>query len=215
MEQTKNNDTSLKPVIQKNGEPWTDEQRVTIPFNRITKTEKDKERMAGNIFKDAYSVSAQLLKLHAGITKAFDSIAAAAAKEEKTLTKKGGFTWYNFDKSIKISADNNDTVKFDQAKIASARELLETFIKENTAGTDDIIRQLINTAFHNTKGGLDSKKVLSLCKFRNRTKDKRFHDAIDLIESSQIIDKSKRYFRVWVKDEAGKYQNINLQFSAI
>lgn len=213
MEQTKNNEVSLKPVTQKNGEPWTDEQGITIPFIRVNKLERAKEKLSAKIFKEAYSVSAQLLQLHGIINSAFEEINKAMKLEGKTLTKKGGFTWYNFDKSIKISADNNDTVKFDEAMIASARELLDSFLTENTSGTDDIVRQLINSAFHNTKGGLDSKKVLGLCKFRSKIKDQRFIAAINLIEESQNIDKSKKYYRVWVKGEDGQYKNINLQFS--
>jgi hypothetical protein len=206
---------TLIPVTQKAGEPWTDEQGITIPFTRISKIEREKERLSSKILSKATEASNDLVWLHRFITEANNTINALSNKEGKSLTKKGGFTWYNFDKSIKVEINRNDTVSFDEGMIASAREKLDIFLSDNTIGTDDIVRQLINTAFHNSKGGLDSKRVLSICKFRSKIKDSRFIDAINLIEASQSIRKTKQYYRVWVKDEAGEYININLQFSNI
>jgi hypothetical protein len=206
---------NLVPVTQKPGQPWTDEQGISIPFTRVNKSEKLKERLAASLVKESMVVSAKLKALHDQIRLAENAIYEASKAEGKTLTKKGSFTWYNFDKSIRIEVNNNDTVKFDEAMIAAARERLDEFIKDNTSGTDDIVRQLINSAFHSGKGGLDTKKVLGLLKWRSKIKDGRFQEALNLISESQNIDSSKKYYRVWVKDEQGQYQNINLQFSNI
>ena len=204
-----------KPVIQKAGDPWTDEQGITIPFTRINQSEKLKERFAGTITNKAMALSKQMEELHILIRKAETDIAQQAAKEGKAVTKKGSFTWYNFDKSVRIEVNNNDTVKFDEAMIAAAREKMDKFLSESVSNTEDIVKQLINSAWHSRKGGLDSKKVLGLTKFRNKIAHKDFQEALNLIEQSQNIDSSKKYYKVAVKDDQGQYKNINLQFSNV
>lgn len=209
-----------QPNVQKNGKPWKDETGVEIPFNRISKVESIKELYAGRIYRVASRVHSDLQQLMNMITVANDEVSAAIAVENKLLNKtiktgKGNFTWFNFDRSIKIEVNVNEAVKFDEAKIAAARELFDSFIDHNVQGTDDIVRQLINSAFANSNGGLDAKKVLSLLKYRTKIKDKQFQSALDLIQDSISRPSSKRYFRVWVKNEEGAYENIELNFSSI
>jgi hypothetical protein len=206
--------------IQKNGTPWKDESGTEIPFNRISKVEVAKELYAGKIYKTALKVNDSLKQFMALICLANDEVNQAIDKENALLNKKikatkGNFTWFNFDRSIKIEVNVNETIRFDEAKIAAARELFDSFIEKNVQGTTDIVRQLINTAFANTRGGLDSKKVLSLLKYRTKIKDKCFQSALDLIQDSISRPSSKRYFRVWVKGEDGQYENIELNFSSI
>lgn len=209
-----------QPNIQKNGHSWIDEVGLEIPFNRLNKVEITKEMYAGKIYKEACKINKSLQAFMAMIAFANEEVNKAIDKENQALNKKckqtkGNFTWFNFDRSIKIEVNVNETVKFDEAKIATARELFDSFIDKNVQGTDDIVRQLINTAFANTRGGLDSKKVLSLLKYRTKIKDKQFQAALDLIQDSISRPSSKRYFRVWVKNEEGAYENIELNFSSI
>jgi hypothetical protein len=203
----------LTPNFQKQNEPWTDEQGVTIPFNRINRVEKAKEKYAASIVRNAKAVSADLKALHNMVKKAEEDILELMKKEGKQTSKKGSYTWYNFDKSVRVEINNNDTVKFDEALLATAREKLDEFISDNTKGTDDIIRQLINTAFHQGSNGLDSRKILGLLKFRSKVKDHRFQEALNLISEAQIIDSSKKYYKISIKDGQGQYKYINLQFS--
>lgn len=145
-----------------------------------------------------------------------DQINEETYKDKKIPKKwKGNFTFYNFDRSLKVEVNVNETIQFDEALIAAARECLDSFITKNVQGTDEVVRTLINSAFHNTKGGLDSKKVLSLLKYRQKIKAGEFQKALNLIEESISRPSSKKYFRVWAKDADGKYQNVDLNFSSI
>lgn len=211
---------NLTPVFQKIGKPWKDETGVAVPSNRVSKLEVTKERLAEKITRAAVKVNDQLNALHSLLTDCVRQINEAidedAKKNDRALKpSKGNYTWYNFDRTVKIEVDVHETIQFDNAKIAAARDKFDRFIEKNVQGTDDIIRQLINSAFVNTRGGLDSKKVLSLLKYRTRIKDKLFQDALNLIEESISRPSSKRYFRVWIKDEAGQYKNVNLNFNSI
>ncbi|HCN84482.1 MAG TPA: hypothetical protein DIT07_12800 [Sphingobacteriaceae bacterium] len=206
----------VQPNIQKSKATWTDETGTPIPFNRLSKSEKLKEQLSGVLFKKALKNNQSLLDLKKEIDQALFSVRESLL-EDKLLhkTTKGNFTWYNFDRSIKIEVNVNETITFDEGMIAAARECLDSFISKNVQGTDEVVRTLINSAFHNTKGGLDSKKVLSLIKYRTKIKAADFQRALNLIEQSVSRPSSKRYFRIWAKDAAGQYQNIDLNFSSI
>ena len=210
----------LQPNVQKKGNAWTDESGITIPFNRLSQVEFAKELHAGNLYKQAIKINEMLTGFMKLISEANDKINLAVDAENKRMGKKvkptkGNFTWFNFDRSIKVEVNIQEQLKFDEAKIASAREKFDSFIEKNVQGTDDIVRQLINSAFVNGRGGLDPKKVLSLLKYRTKIKDKGFQVALDLIEESISRPSSKRYFRIWCKDEAGQYKNIDLNFSSL
>jgi Protein of unknown function (DUF3164) len=210
----------IKANTQKTGSPWTDESGITVPYNRISKLENVKEAQSSKLFKEALKVSEGLKKLRALVEDACLKVTNQLYLETVGQGKgfkdsKGNFTWFNFDRSIKIEVNINEAIKFDEARIAAARELFDKFIADNVQGTDDIVRQLINSAFANTKGGLDSKKVMSLLKFRSKIKDVAFHQALDHIEASISRPSSKRYFCIWAKDENGAYEKIDLNFSKL
>lgn len=201
--------------IQKPAKDWTDAQGITIPFNRISKVERLKEKLSGGIAKSAIKIHGMLKDLHTEIINASKAINEEIKKEGKSKVTKGNFTWYNFDKSLKIEVAVDDKVSFDEAMIATAREILDKFITKNVVGTDDIIRQLLNAGFHNSKGGLDKNKLMTTLSYRKKIKDQQFHAACDLIEESMSVTDTKRYYRIWIKDEQGEYQNVNLQFSNV
>ena len=71
------------------------------------------------------------------------------------------------------------------------------------------------SAFETSRGKLDTKKVLSLKRHASRIKDKRYHEAMDLIDKAIRKPESKTYFRVWEKDENGQYKSVDLNFSSI
>jgi hypothetical protein len=197
---------------------WRDEKGIEIPFARITKTERMKERGSVKIATEALKMSEQLKKFKelcaAECEKCFQSDLA----EGKAPTK-GGYTLFNFDRSIKIERSINENITFDENLIGAAKEKFDTFLKVGTAGVEDIICQLIMDAFSsNKKGKLDSKKILNLLSYKQRISDKKypeFHQALTLIEQAIRRPDSKIYYRIWLKDENNEYQNIDLNFSSI
>lgn len=207
----------LKTNIQKStAASWTDEQGIAIPFNRLSAHEKNREKIVGRLLTDALKINKQLGSFKNIALQNVSELREELIKDKKAskLTK-GNVTFYNFDRSIKIEINVNETIQFDESLIAAAREKLDSFISKNVAGTDEVVRTLINSAFHNTKGGLDSKKVLSLVKYRTKIKAADFQKALDLIEQSISRPSSRQYMRVWGRDEKGGYQNVDLNFSSI
>ena len=133
----------------------------------------------------------------------------------KARNLKGNFTWYNFDRSVKVETNINDLVKWDDALMAAALENLNDYLAQNLTDTNELIAGLVQSAFSNTKGQIDTGKVFQILKYKEKIKHKKFQQACELITNAQSIDSSRKYMRLWVVDDAGKYQNINLNFSSL
>jgi hypothetical protein len=196
---------------------WKDEAGMEIPVTRVRASEKLKERMSSSLLKKATTIRELLVELKELANSATNDVNSAILKENGIAKKdsKGNFTWYNFDRSIKIEVSVNERIEFDETLIALCKSKLDEFIDANLNGVDAFVKSLINDAFQNTKGKLDSKKVMSLLKHRSKIKDQRYQDAMEFLEKSIRRPDSKTYFRIWEKNAEGEYKNIDLNFSSI
>lgn len=197
---------------------WNDEKGVAIPANRVTKTEKVKEKLSTKIAKGALKLSEDLIAFKTACKEACEKAYQKDLEAGKTSTK-GGYTLYNFDKSVKIERTMNEAITFDENIIGAAKEKFDQFLQEGTVGVDEMVRSLIMDAFSsNKKGKLDSKKIMSLFSYKERISEKKYphyHEALKLIEEAIRRPDSKIYYRIWIKDGANEYQNIDLNFSSI
>ncbi|TNE29182.1 MAG: DUF3164 family protein [Bacteroidetes bacterium] len=198
---------------------WRDEQGLLIPANRVTKSEKLRERSSEKLLKQAKKVSGDIDKLKDLFADLSEEVMNAVMLENEIDNKKhkGNFTWYNFDRSIKIEVAISERIEFDDMLIAAAKEKFDEFLSDATGGVEDMIRELILDAFHNTKGRLDSKRVLGLVRYSSKVPKKtypKFHDAVQLIQDSIRKPFSKKYFRIFEKNADGEYESINLNISA-
>jgi len=199
---------------------WKDENGVTIPANRVTKTEKLRESKLDQLAKKARKLNAQLVEFKQEFAEAADEIFAATMIENgiAKTTSKGNFLIPNFDRSIKAEVDVNERIEFDDAMITVAKAHMDDFLTNGTGGVDEMIRELILEAFSTSRGKLDAKKVTGLTKYRTRidaAKYPSFHKMLDAIEKSIRRPSSKRYFRISLRDSEGKYNAIDLNFSSI
>jgi len=196
---------------------WVDESGIKIPVSRTTKEERNRERSAAKLLKEALAVNDRLKALKELVIEVCQKVYEESLSETNTTGKnrKGNFTWYNFDRSIKVEVAIQDRIEFDDLKIQACKERLDEFISQGTLSVGEFMRQLIMSAFETSGGRLDAKKVMSLKKYKTRTKDPLYHQAMDLLDESIRRPESRTYFRVWAKDEAGKYQHVELNFSAI
>lgn len=198
---------------------WIDESGTHIPYNRTTAIERKKEKYAFSLLKKAQSVSKILAELKAAVREASEEVLnhERSASNVK-LSEKGNYTWYNFDKSIKIQVDVNEPIKFDEIKIASAKEKLMNLIRTNING-DEFIISIAEDAFQTSSGKLDPKKILGLRKHSSRIKNgdikTEWEATMKLIDASITRPKSKSYYKIWVKNEDGEYESVELNFSNV
>jgi len=204
--------------VQKTKDPiWVDETGMQIPVNRITKIERLKERHAGSIHKKSMAIHESLKVFKSEVTamcqEVYDLAMAEANNSESK--SKGNFLWYNFDRTIQIQVKIAERIEFDDLLIKACQDKLKQYINENVTSTDPLIPQLINDAFSTTRGKLDSKKVMSLLRYRSRVKNPLFEEAMKHLEDSIRRPESKAYFMVAIRNEEGKYENIDLNFSSV
>lgn len=195
---------------------WIDETGREIPENRITKLEKKKEKISSKIVKEALNANKTLKTLKTYILeKSQEIFEQALAERDVKKERKGNFTWYNFDRSIKIEVNISEPVIFEDELIYAAKSKLFDFLKEKTDGVEEFVRDIILDAFETRNGQLDVKRIISLTKYRERVNDKRFDAACDLIIEAQRRPSTKKYFKIYVRDENGEYKHIELNISAI
>jgi len=195
---------------------WTDEAGLSIPYNRTTKVERLMERKSYALAKKANGLSNKLKSFKDEVREVcqdvYDTYMASVNNDKKN---KGNFTWYNFNRSIKVEVSISERIEFDDLGIKACKDKLDEFLKNNITAKNDFIKQLVFDAFETKRGALDAKKVTGLLRYRNKIKKPTFQEALDLIESSIRRPDSKMYFRISVRNEEGKYDNIDLNFSSI
>ncbi len=196
---------------------WVDESGMEIPFNRINAVEKLHERHSATILKKALVINQQLADFKVLVQKlcgeAFEAF--MASKDVKKETK-GNFTWFNFNRSIKIEVNQSTPLKFDDLTITAAKTKLDEFLTNNIESKNDFVKNMVMDAFETQRNNqLDVKKVMGLTRYKSKINDPLFSEAVDLISEAIRRSDTKTYFRIWQKDADGKYQNIDLNLSSI
>ncbi len=195
---------------------WEDEQGMKIPYTRITKVERLMERQSSKLMKEALKVNSKLSIFKTQIQDICNEVYEEFMAENNSDKKrKGNFTWYNFNRSIKIEVSITERIEFDDLTIQACKRKLDEFLSVNVEIKDEFVKELVMDAFETSRGNLDAKKVMGLLRYKSKIKAPLFLEAMDLLEKSIRRPDSKTYFRIWVKDELGKYMNIDLNFSSI
>jgi hypothetical protein len=205
-------------MIQKSTDQmWVDESGTRIPYNRTTKVERLMEKQSARLLREAQVLNKKLQELKKLINDVSIEAYEAFMNEKGIDTKdrKGNFTWYNFDRSIKVEVAINEAIKFDDMTIGAAKEKLDQFLNESIDSKVEFVKDLIFDAFNTSRGKLDAGKVLGLLKYRSKIKHQSFTEAMDLIEQSVRRPSSRTYYRIWTRDDNGKYSAVELNFSAI
>lgn len=195
---------------------WKDETGRDIPIDYISKTVRLKERGAWKIYKEAVRINHDLSFFKSEVNKLCDEVYEAIMKEMNVNTdSKGNFTWFNFDRSIKIEVAISERIEFDDLTIKACKEKLNEFLDKNLDSKSEFVKDLVTDAFSTSRGKLDTKKVMSLIKYRTKITHPLFQDAINLISEAIRRPDSKKYFRVFYRIQNGSYELLDLNFSSI
>ncbi len=196
---------------------WIDESDERIPTNRVTKYERLAERTLASLGKEAIKINKALTTFKDKIATQAQKLYEAYMKEKdgKIGKNKGSVTLFNFDRSLKVQVDVTERIVFDDLAIKNVQDKLMAFIDQAVSSEKEFIQSIVKSAFETSRGKLDVKKVLSLKKHAGRIKNKLYHEAMDELDAAIRRPKSKTYFRVWVRNAEGGYDDVQLNFSAI
>ena len=199
-----------------NNKNWTDESGTTIPYNRTTKYERAAEVATFAIAQEAHKIHIQLVQYKDYIRIESDRLYELFRAENGQIGKgKGSATFFNFDRSIKVMVKVNELITFDENTIQLAKEKLDELLMHGLEGARDFVKPLVMDAFQTTNGNLDTKRVLGLRRHTGRINQPLYTEAMQLIDKSIRRPSTKEYFQVWVRNEAGEYEDIQLNFAAI
>lgn len=196
---------------------WHDESGTAIPYNRITKSERLMERYAAKILKEAEYVNKRLTDFKESVREMCQE-AYEAFMDEKNIHRetKGNFTWFNFNRTIKIEVSINERIEFDDLTIEAAKAKFDEFLEENITSKNEFAKQMVIDAFETQRNNkLDTKRVMQLTRYEKKINDALFSEAVALINEAIRRPESKTYFRVWKKTIDGSYENVDLNFSSI
>lgn len=195
---------------------WVDESGLQIPSNRISKIERLKEKNASILLKKALELQSKLITFKDEIAEKSLEIQQAVVEGLKTSKEtKGNYTWFNFDRSVKVEVSVSERIDFDDLEIMACQEKLNQYISENVQTTDPFVSELVESAFARKNGNLDAKKVMSILRYKERVKSPLFLEAIKHLEASIRKPDSKTYYRIAVRNEQGKYDNIDTNLSSL
>jgi hypothetical protein len=192
---------------------WKNHLGQEVPFSYVPPIDKKKDRIAQSLVKKATELSLKLAQYKYDLLEKCDDLYEEMKADASVTTgSKGNYTITSFDKSLKIEVNVSERIEFDD-KIIFAQEKINEFLSTKTKDADADLAEIVNNAFQSSKGQLDHKRVLSL--FAYKIKHPIWLEAMELIKQSIQRNNSKRYVRIWQKDDAGQYQSIDLNFSNI
>lgn len=192
---------------------WIDLNGNEVPAQYVPKLDKERERITLKYLAKAKKLSQQLEKLKEEMLNDCDAVYQQMLKENNVPAhSKGGYSISTFNRDAKIEVSVQERIEFDDM-ITVAHEKIKQFLEEKTQGVDTDLQQIIHQAFETRRGQMDAKRVLRL--FRLKINHPRWLEAMDLIKQSINRNNSKRYVRVWEKDNQGEYRNVELNFSSI
>ncbi|MHB9005071.1 MAG: DUF3164 family protein, partial [Coriobacteriia bacterium] len=151
-------------MIQKvKDEQWKDETGNMVPIKYISPANRLREHHAGVLLKEAKLCSTRLADFKQQMQLLCSEVLVKTMEELKSTSDgKGNFTWFNFDRSIKIEVSISDRIDFDDLTITACKEKLDEFLNNNLDSKQEFVKQLVTDAFSTSRGKLDSKKVMSL-----------------------------------------------------
>ena len=204
-------------MIQKvKDKSWTDESGAAVPVEYVTAGNRLKERSAAQLVKGAKAVNKSLQEFKDLMERLCGEVYKKAMEEYKAKTDgKGNFTWFNFDRSVKIEVSISERIDFDDLAIKASKEKLDAFLSENIDAKMEFLKDMVIDAFSTSRGKIDSKKVMQLFKYRTKIHHPLFQEAINILSDGIRKPESKTYFRIWERAGDGSYQLIELNFSAL
>lgn len=194
---------------------WKDEKGILCLYNRTTKSERLMEAQSYKLAKEALKLNQELSAFKKYVKEVCQEVYDTYMAEREVTQTKGNFTWYNYDRSIRVEVSINERIEFDDLGITACKAKLHDFLQENVESKDAFIKDMVMDAFETSRGKLDAKKVMSLLRYRSKIKNQLFQDALNLLEESIRRPESKTYFRVSTRNDDGKYDVIDLNFSSI
>nr|WP_067054116.1 DUF3164 family protein [Mucilaginibacter sp. L294] len=198
---------------------WLNEAGDTIPYDRTKPSERANERKLPSLAKKRIALRKQLEEHKAecfAIGKELYQLFLDENGGKAPRGKgKGNIIRYNFDRSIKIEINVNEPIVFDESLLQLAKAKLDELLSDGLTSAPEWFKPIVMEAFSSQGGTIDTKRVLGLRRYADSIPDKRYHEAMSLIDKAIRRPSSKEYFSLFVRSDNGEYVDVHLNFSNI
>ena len=203
-------------IKQQTGPAWADANGNKIPVSRITQLEKLSEKHAVTIADSGMKLQASMLKFKEHLRKLTVEVRDMfLAENNANGAARDSFTFYNFNKEIKVEVKVNETIRFDEDKLKVCKDKFMSFLERSITSSNEFVKGIVMAAFETKRGKFDAPKLLDLLKYRKTVNDAEFSEALDALEHATNRAKTKMYFAVYIKSGDGEYVPLSLNFSAL
>lgn len=202
---------------------WIDPQGRTVPDHLVTDAERMKDELAERLVAAAEALQAAQLALK-GNSFAEMYAAQSLIFEQwgaKIGGKKGGFSVRNYDGSAEVEISVQDRIVF-SSELQAAKALIDECIEGWSEGANENLKLLVDDIFSvNQAGKIDTRRVLSLRKFKIRDQetgelDQRWERAMDAVSQAMIVDRTATYIRFYrLNEQTNSLDQVVLDFSKL
>ena len=159
------------------------------------------------------------LKLHEHIIKEKHSIIKIVEDYLNDVAKKNNVEWkgnallLTFDEKYKIEIRYREKIQFG-IELQLAKQKIDECIKAWSENSNDNLKAIINEAFQvDKRGQLARYRIFALHSYK--IKDPIWKEAMELIDKAITVTSTKQYISFSVRDEAGNYNKVVLNFSSL
>lgn len=188
-------------------------QGAWVPEELVKPQDLLKDDLVTEIVSDYLECREKTLKLKRGMKSKIDDFIEllGARYGVKTKGKNGAVSLTSYDGAYKIVVSNNQVKSFDE-NIHIAKQLLDEYLTDATAGASQDLVILVQEAFRMRQGYLDFNSIMKLTKLN--IKNEKFKKAIDVIKDSIVVYETAPSFRVYRKED-NDYKYIPMDFSTL
>lgn len=192
---------------------WRNSKGQEVPAVYVPKIDKEREKLVKKYIDKAQKLNASLIMFKKDLIDDCDAFIEQMFKENNVKQEgKGNYSLTSFDKELKIEINVQDRIEFDDT-IQVAHAKIKEYLADITKDANSDIQVIVNSAFQTSKGKMDVKRILGL--FEYKITHPKWVEAMELIQNSISRNSSKRYVRLWIKNAAGEYDSIELNFSSL
>lgn len=203
----------VPPKDEKGKRLWITAAGDVIPSNFPRKIDKDRDRLAFKVAKEAMALQDRLKALKDLIYTEGDLLYSLMQEDNHIRTgRKGNYTISSFGKEVRISVTIQQYITWGE-EVEQAKACIFKYLNEKLSDKEEALRGLIYSAFETSKGNLDTQNLLKLMKYP--IKDDNWKKGMEFLVSAMNVDRSKRRIDIEVRNAEGKFVPVSLNFSSL
>lgn len=186
-----------------------------VPIEQIEEVDLLRDEFVHKAILMAKEMETAMAEFKERITGDFEAFVGLSAEQYGVRMGgvKGNVCLTSFDGNFRVTREVAERIEFDE-RLQTAKVLVDQCLREWTKFSASEVRTLIEDAFQvDKKGRINTKRILGLRKLK--IDHPIWKQAMEAIGDAITITGSCVYYRFHVRDDQGRYQQINLDFAGV